>query len=115
MAIEASSLPQSRQGQYPFPPARVLYLVTKDAPSPAIKEFYTWVLNDGQQYVEPAGYVPLNAEQLAKAKALLESDTEWGVGIRTPHCIPHREEHGDDAKLRPSAGRWCASGRMRYN
>ncbi len=60
------------QGHYPFPPARVLYLVTKGAPSPAVKDFYTWVLNEGQQYVEPAGYVALNAEQLAEAKALLE-------------------------------------------
>lgn len=56
-------------GRYPFPPARVLYLVTKGAPSPAIQAFYRWVLTDGQQFVQPAGYVALTKERLAEALA----------------------------------------------
>jgi phosphate transport system substrate-binding protein len=54
-------------GKYPFPPARVLYLVTKGEPSPAIADFYRWVLNDGQQFVQPAGYVALTQERIEEA------------------------------------------------
>lgn len=56
---------------YPFPPARVLYFVTKGEPSPAIADFYRWVLSDGQAFVADAGYVQLNETQLAEAQALL--------------------------------------------
>jgi phosphate transport system substrate-binding protein len=59
------------EGKYPFPPARVLYLVTKGEPSPAIVEFYRWVLTDGQQFVQPAGYVPLTQERIDEALGLL--------------------------------------------
>jgi phosphate transport system substrate-binding protein len=59
-------------GRYPFPPARVLYLVTKGEPSPAIRAFYRWVLTDGQQYVQPAGYVPLTKERLDEALAAVD-------------------------------------------
>lgn len=56
---------------YPFPPARVLYFVTKGEPSPAIADFYRWVLSDGQAFVGDAGYVQLNETQLADALALV--------------------------------------------
>lgn len=56
---------------YPFPPARVLYLVTKGEPGAAIAGFYRWVLTDGQAYVGDAGYVALNESQLRAALALL--------------------------------------------
>lgn len=56
---------------YPFPPARVLYLVTKGKPSPAIVDFYRWVLTDGQAFVGEAGYVKLNDSRLQAARALL--------------------------------------------
>lgn len=59
------------EGKYPFPPARVLYLVTKGEPSPAIAEFYRWVLTDGQQFVQPAGYVPLTQERIDEALGLV--------------------------------------------
>lgn len=61
-------------GVYPFPPARVLYLVTKGEPSPVVLDFYRWILNEGQTFVGDAGYVPLNDEQLAAAKALVGED-----------------------------------------
>lgn len=54
-------------GLYPFPPARILYLVTKGEPSDAIRDFYRWVLTDGQQYVGPAGYVALTQERIDEA------------------------------------------------
>lgn len=56
---------------YPFPPARELYLVTKGEPSPAIADFYRWVLTEGQAYVADAGYVALTAERIEEALALL--------------------------------------------
>ncbi len=58
-------------GKYPFPPARVLYLVTKGEPNAAIAAFYRWVLTDGQQYVQPAGYVPLTQDRIDEALGLL--------------------------------------------
>jgi phosphate transport system substrate-binding protein len=59
-------------GRYPFPPARVLYLVTKGEPSEVVLDFYRYVLTDGQALATDAGYVQLNAEQLAAAQALVE-------------------------------------------
>jgi phosphate transport system substrate-binding protein len=55
------------EGKYPFPPARVLYLVTKGEPSPAIAEFYRWVLTEGQAFVQDAGYVKLTDAQLQES------------------------------------------------
>lgn len=54
-------------GKYPFPPARVLYLVTKGEPNATIAAFYRWVLTDGQQYVQPAGYVVLTQDRIDEA------------------------------------------------
>lgn len=59
-------------GKYPFPPARVLSLVTKGTPSETIKDFYRWVLTDGQQYVQPAGYVALTQDRIDEALAALD-------------------------------------------
>ncbi|HSM59042.1 MAG TPA: substrate-binding domain-containing protein [Candidatus Sulfomarinibacteraceae bacterium] len=58
-------------GRYPFPPARVLYLVTRGQPSPAIVDFYRWVLNEGQSFVAGAGYVSLADAHLQEALDLL--------------------------------------------
>lgn len=59
---------------YPFPPARELYLVTKGEPSPAIADFYRWVLTDGQAFVADAGYVALTEERIQEALDLLGSE-----------------------------------------
>lgn len=59
-------------GIFPSPPARVLYLVTKGEPNELVKDFYRWILSEeGQSFVADAGYVKLNAEQLAAAQALV--------------------------------------------
>lgn len=50
--------------RFPYPPARELYLVTKGPPSPAIAAFYRWMLTDGQQLVNDAGFVGLNEESV---------------------------------------------------
>ncbi len=59
---------------YPYPPARVLTLVTKGAPSPAVKDFYRWILTEGQQYVAGAGYVALPPDQIEAALAALDGE-----------------------------------------
>lgn len=59
-------------GKYPSPPARPLYLVTKDKPAGAEADFIAWVLADGQQYVAEAGYVQLTPDQLTESQTKLK-------------------------------------------
>lgn len=58
---------------YPYPPARVLYLVTKGPPSPEIQAFYRWVLGEGQAFVHDAGYVALTEERIEEAIQSLDA------------------------------------------
>jgi phosphate transport system substrate-binding protein len=51
-------------GRYPSPPGRDLNLVTFGQPSGLVKTFLVWVLTDGQQYVEEAGYITLPGDKL---------------------------------------------------
>ena len=47
-------------GNYPSPPARNLYFLTKGKPQKKeVVDFFKWVLADGQKFVNVAGYVPL--------------------------------------------------------
>jgi len=56
-----------KDGKYPSPPARDLFLVTKGEPTNEIViAFLKWILTDGQQYVDKAGYVALKEEQIKK-------------------------------------------------
>jgi phosphate transport system substrate-binding protein len=66
MAVQAVD-----SGAYPSPPARLLYLVTKDRPSGATLDFIRWILGDGQNYVSEAGYIQLTADQLTTEQAKL--------------------------------------------
>ncbi len=59
-------------GRYPSPPARVLYLVTKGQPTPAVEEFLRWVLTEGQQFVGDAGYVQLPEAVITQSLGLLD-------------------------------------------
>jgi phosphate transport system substrate-binding protein len=56
---------------YPFPPARVLYLVTKGDPDAVVADFYRWILTDGQAFVPQAGYVALTDERIQEALSSL--------------------------------------------
>ena len=58
-------------GDYPSPPARLLYIVTNGVPSGATLEFLRWMLGDGQAFVNEAGYVLLTDEELATQLAKL--------------------------------------------
>ncbi len=59
-------------GIYPSPPSRFENLATKGKPSGVTLAFIEWILTDGQQYLEAAGYVPLTAEQQAESLAKLK-------------------------------------------
>jgi phosphate transport system substrate-binding protein len=49
-------------GLYPAPPSRTLYLVTNGKPEGVVQAFLAWILTDGQEYVEPSGYIQLSSE-----------------------------------------------------
>jgi len=51
-------------GSYPSPPARDLYLLTKDRFKGLSKEFMRWILTDGQKYVDEVGYIRLAEKQI---------------------------------------------------
>jgi len=51
-----------QQGLYPKNATTNLYLVTKNSFTGITKTFVQWVLTDGQQYVEQAGFVPLTQD-----------------------------------------------------
>ncbi len=59
-------------GSYPSPPARELYLVTKDKPEGITRLFIHWILTEGQKYVGEAGYVQLSPEQITDAIKLVD-------------------------------------------
>ena len=69
---KAEAIQVIADGTYPSPPARFENLATKGKPSGLILEFVKWILTDGQQYLEAAGYVPLSAEQRAGSLEKLE-------------------------------------------
>ena len=60
------------EGTYPSPPARFENLATKGKPTGLTLAFIEWILTDGQQSLEQAGYVPLTPEQQAEALAKLK-------------------------------------------
>lgn len=56
-----------QDGRYPCPPARQLYVVSKGKPQDVIvKAFLRFILEEGQQYNVPAGFIPVNEKNKAK-------------------------------------------------
>lgn len=54
-----------KEGKYPSPPARHLYLVTNGKPEKtSVINFLKWILTSGQKYIEEAGYVKLPDDKL---------------------------------------------------
>jgi phosphate transport system substrate-binding protein len=54
-------------GKYPSPPSRFENLATLGKPEGLKLAFIKWILTDGQQYLDAAGYVPLTPEQQAES------------------------------------------------
>lgn len=61
-----------RDGTYPSPPARDLYLVTKDGFRGATLDFVKWVITEGQGYAEASGYVSVSEAAARDELAKLE-------------------------------------------
>lgn len=59
-------------GTYPSPPARFENLATLGKPEGLTLAFIKWILTDGQQYLESAGFVPLTPDQQAESLAKLK-------------------------------------------
>lgn len=59
--------------KYPSPPARDLYLVSKGKPTdPVIIAFLSWILAEGQKFVNEGGYVQLPDEKIINEKLKLK-------------------------------------------
>jgi len=53
-------------GKYPSPPARELYFVTNGKPQKeVVVRFLSWILTDGQKFVNESGYITLSKEKIA--------------------------------------------------
>ena len=58
--------------KYPSPPSRFENLATKGKPTGLTLAFIEWILTDGQQYLNQAGYVPLTPDQQTESLAKLK-------------------------------------------
>ena len=68
----ANAVKAVADGKYPSPPARFENLVTKGKPTGLAQAFIEWILTDGQQYLNQAGYVPLTPDQQAASLAKIK-------------------------------------------
>lgn len=60
-------------GDYPSPPARELYFVSKGKPiKKATLDYLKWTLTEGQKFVKQAGYVPITQDKIDKYLKKLE-------------------------------------------
>ncbi|MFH1185874.1 MAG: substrate-binding domain-containing protein [Chloroflexota bacterium] len=59
-------------GTYPSPPARFENLATKGKPTGLVLAFIKWILTDGQQYLDAAGYVQLSPDQQVESLGKLK-------------------------------------------
>jgi phosphate transport system substrate-binding protein len=59
-------------GVYPSPPARALYIITKEQFKGPAGTFAKWILTDGQKYVEEVGYIRLPDAQIKEMLKRLE-------------------------------------------
>jgi len=66
-----------KNGKYPSPPSRVLYLVTnKEYHKKETYDFISWILKDGQKYIEETGYIMLSENLLRNAIRDIEKSYE---------------------------------------
>jgi phosphate transport system substrate-binding protein len=64
LKIKSRAIQAIASGIYPSPPARDLYLLTKENFKGLTKAFIRWILMDGQNYVEEIGYIKLTKIQV---------------------------------------------------
>jgi phosphate transport system substrate-binding protein len=59
-------------GVYPSPPARDLYLITKERFQGPSKTFVQWILTEGQKYVNEVGYIKIAPKQITESLKKLD-------------------------------------------
>jgi phosphate transport system substrate-binding protein len=59
-------------GVYPSPPARDLYIITKENFKEPSKTFVKWILTDGQKYVSEVGYIKITLKQINESLKKLD-------------------------------------------
>lgn len=104
-------------GKYPSPPARELYLVTRDQFTGLTRVFVRWILTDGQKFVDPMGYIVLPQDRIKagldrlgdmQAKMKMEGTiTVSGAFALYPMMVRWSEEFNKlypDVKFNISAG-----------
>ncbi|HVN16736.1 MAG TPA: substrate-binding domain-containing protein [Anaerolineales bacterium] len=69
---KADAVAAVSSGKYPSPPSRFENLATKGKPTGLTLAFIQWILTDGQQYLDAAGYVPLTPDQQTASLAKLK-------------------------------------------
>jgi len=69
---KADAVSAVASGKYPSPPSRFEYLATKGKPTGLTLAFINWILTDGQQYLDAAGYVPLTPDQQTESLTKLK-------------------------------------------
>jgi phosphate transport system substrate-binding protein len=57
---------------YPSPPARDLYLVTKERFTGKAKDFVYWILTEGQRYISDGGYITLSEQTIQRELHFME-------------------------------------------
>jgi len=63
-----------KDGRYPSPPARNLYLVSKGAPvNPVAIAFLKFILTKGQLHIPQAGYIQLKDEKIAEMLKMVDN------------------------------------------
>ncbi len=68
LKTKSQAIQSIHSGIYPSPPARALYLTTKENYKGLAKPFIQWILTEGQKYVEEVGYIKLTNAQIAEAQ-----------------------------------------------
>jgi phosphate transport system substrate-binding protein len=59
-------------GAYPSPPARDLYIVTKEGFQGLSRDFVKWILTEGQAFVDETGYIRLEERKLVETLKKVE-------------------------------------------
>jgi phosphate transport system substrate-binding protein len=73
LRTKAQAIQAVASGRYPSPPARDLYLITKESFKGVTKSFVLWILTDGQKYVDENGYIRLTKTQITQSLKKLDN------------------------------------------
>ena len=72
LGTKAKAIKAVTSGSYPSPPARDLYLISRNNFNGLSKTFVKWILADGQKYVDEVGYIKIAPKQLKESLKKLE-------------------------------------------